>query len=129
MSAARSSGERPRAPEGGPGRSSDMAHLRARRRAARRRTRAARIDLALGLLGALVLLLATPGLAITGLITIVVLAVCIASLVRERRRRTHEDQPEAPVRRSRTSDALAAARNGRRAAEHNAREPRTRSTR
>jgi Flp pilus assembly protein TadB len=129
MSAARSPGERPRSPEGATGRSSDMAHLRARRRAARRRTRAARTDLALGLAGALVLLLATPGLAITGLITIVVLAVCIISLVRERRRRAREDQPEAPVRRSGPGDALAAARNGRRAAEHNTRERRTRSTR
>ncbi|HEX7610556.1 MAG TPA: hypothetical protein VF380_07775 [Solirubrobacteraceae bacterium] len=65
----------------------DMTELRARRRQARRRTRLARIDLGLGFLGALILLFATPGLAISSLIGGAVLAACIISMVVERRRR------------------------------------------
>jgi predicted membrane metal-binding protein len=45
------------------------------------------LDLGLGLIAALVLLLATPGLAMTAVIALVVLAICGLSIVRERRGR------------------------------------------
>ncbi len=61
----------------------DIAALRERRRRARRRRGLARLDAALALAGALVVLLAAPGLAIAGLVAIVLLAVCAASLVWE----------------------------------------------
>jgi Flp pilus assembly protein TadB len=70
-----------------------ITHLRARRRAARRRRRLARIDLGLGMAGAIVLLLATPGLAITLLVTIAILAACTFSIVRERRRARAQSAP------------------------------------
>jgi Flp pilus assembly protein TadB len=84
MSAARPS-EQPR--HSREARPADIAHLRARRREASRRRRLARVDLGLGLALALVLLVATPGVAIAALIAGVVLAVCLASFVVERRRR------------------------------------------
>ena len=68
-----------------------------RRREARRRTRLARIDLALGVVAALLVLLLSPGLAITGLIALLVLAVCLASIVVERRRR-RSPRPRRPGR-------------------------------
>jgi hypothetical protein len=87
MSAARSSRE----PSGGTGYVSqparNMTQLHARRRQARRRRRLARLDLGLGVLGALVLLIATPGLAITALVALLVLALCLLSVAVERRRR------------------------------------------
>jgi hypothetical protein len=46
------------------------------------------VDLGLGVAGALVLLIATPGLAIAGLLAGAVLIACVASFVVERRRRT-----------------------------------------
>jgi hypothetical protein len=64
-----------------------MTQLHARRRQARRRRRLARLDLGLGVLGALVLLIATPGLAITALVALLVLALCLLSVAVERRRR------------------------------------------
>ena len=64
------------------------AHLQARRRVARRRRHLARVDLGLGLLGALILVLAAPGLAIAGLVAFVVLAGCLAAYLLERRRRS-----------------------------------------
>jgi hypothetical protein len=82
----------------------DIARLRARRRDARRRRRLARVDLGLGVLGALVLLIATPGLAIAALLAGVVLAGCVASFVIERRRRTRPERQgrERSVRRGRS---------------------------
>ena len=66
----------------------DISELRARRRQARRKRRLARIDLGLGVAGGLVLLLASPGLAITLLIAVLVLVVCgITILVQRRMRR------------------------------------------
>ena len=44
----------------------DLGALRARRRQARRRRRLARVDVGLGVAGAIVLLIVSPGLAITG---------------------------------------------------------------
>jgi hypothetical protein len=106
---------------------SDVARLRARRREARRRQRTARIDLGLGMCAALVLLLATPGLAITGLITLLILALCGASIVRERRRRARSEE-ETPRRGERSRTAVAASRSDRRASDPAARD-RARSTR
>jgi UPF0716 family protein affecting phage T7 exclusion len=62
----------------------DMARLRERRRRARRRRRLARLDATLAVTGAIVVLLATPGLAIAALVALILLAVCVASLVWER---------------------------------------------
>ncbi|HME03678.1 MAG TPA: hypothetical protein VKG38_11705 [Solirubrobacteraceae bacterium] len=82
MSAARPSTRR--APEIVPA-PADLAELRARRRDARRRRRLARVDLGLGLAAAAALLIASPGLAITGLIAALALAGCVISLFIERR--------------------------------------------
>ncbi|HEX4187212.1 MAG TPA: hypothetical protein VHY83_04865 [Solirubrobacteraceae bacterium] len=57
----------------------------ARRRDARRRRHLARVDLALGIVGAVVLVVATPGLAITGLVALIVLVLCLLTFVAERR--------------------------------------------
>jgi hypothetical protein len=65
----------------------DVARLHARRREARRRRRLARVDVGLGLVGALVLVLATPGLAITGLVALIVLALCGLTFALDRRGR------------------------------------------
>ena len=65
----------------------DIPRLRARRREARRRSRLARLDLGLGLIAALVLLLASPGLAMTGVIVLIVLAICALSVPLEGRLR------------------------------------------
>jgi hypothetical protein len=64
----------------------DLSELRARRRLARRRRRLARIDVGLGVLVAIVLLIVSPGLAITGLVALATLGVCLVSLALERRR-------------------------------------------
>jgi hypothetical protein len=65
----------------------DVAWLHARRRAARRRRHLARVDVALGLLGAGVLVIAAPGLAITGLVALIVLVLCGLTFALDRRRR------------------------------------------
>ena len=65
----------------------DARRLRALRRDAGRTRRLARVDLGLGLLGALLLLVVTPGLAITGLIALIVLLLCTLTFLLERRRR------------------------------------------
>jgi hypothetical protein len=62
-----------------------MARLHARRRHARRRTRLARLDLLLGVLAALFVLIISPGLAITGIIALLVLLACGLSVVLEHR--------------------------------------------
>jgi hypothetical protein len=62
----------------------DMSLLRERRRRARRRVRLARLDLGLGVTGAVVLLLAAPGLAIAAVVACVLLALCALSLAGER---------------------------------------------
>jgi Flp pilus assembly protein TadB len=93
VSATPSSGRpAPSPPPAGP-RAADIARLRARRREARRRIRLARLDLGLGLFAALVLLLATPGLAMTAVIALVVLALCGLSVLLERRARRRGQRP------------------------------------
>jgi hypothetical protein len=57
----------------------------AARRDVRRRRHVARVDLGLGVVGAVVLLLVTPGLAITGLVALIVLVLCLLTFVAERR--------------------------------------------
>jgi hypothetical protein len=51
------------------------------------------VDLGLGLAGALILILATPGLAVTGLIALIVLLVCLVTFALERRRSSRSDAP------------------------------------
>jgi Flp pilus assembly protein TadB len=101
MSAARPEGERRPIGEPAPGAVADISSLRARRRTARRRTRLARMDLGLAVATALVLLIATPGLAIAGLIAGVALVVCAASFAVERRRRRRARQAGSELRSSR----------------------------
>ena len=125
MSAERSPERAPR-PSDVPSARPDMAELRARRREARRRQRLARIDLGLGVFGALILLLATPGLAITGLIVLAILTACGISVVRERRRRRAAPAEEPP--RATTPHAAGPVRTPRHSRERAARE-RTRSPR
>jgi Flp pilus assembly protein TadB len=87
VSAARSSGELPRRREAVPPPPADISRLRARRREALRRRKLARIDLGLGVLGALVLWIVTPGLAIAALVAGIVLVACAVSVLVQRRRR------------------------------------------
>jgi hypothetical protein len=119
-----------RSPRGRTGASTDLAYrrpemtqLRARRSAARRRRRLARVDLGIGVFVALVLLLASAGLAIAGLIAFAALLACGASVLIERRRaRAGTAAPRSPRR-----AAMAFVR-GRRAPEPAARD-RTRAPR
>jgi hypothetical protein len=66
----------------------DVSRFHARRREARRRRNLARVDVGLGLAGAAVLLIATPGLAITGLVALIVLVLCAVTFAEDRRRRS-----------------------------------------
>jgi hypothetical protein len=65
----------------------DMAELRERRARSRRRTRLARLDLGIGVFAAIFLLIVSPGLAITGLVAMVLLLGVFGSISIERRRR------------------------------------------
>jgi hypothetical protein len=80
----------------------DISALRTRRRQALRKRRLARVDLALGVLAGLMVLIVSPGLAITGLVALLVLAVCAVSVFapwQARRRRV-----KAPRARRRAGD-------------------------
>jgi hypothetical protein len=77
----------------------DVSRLHARRREARRRRHLARVDVGLGLLGALVLVIATPGLAITGLVALIVLALCGLTFALDRRRKPGRRGPPREPRR------------------------------
>ena len=104
MSAARPSRQHPTELAPAP---ADIADLRARRRQARRRRRLARVDVGLGVAAALVLLLASPGLAITGLVAALVLAACAISVLVERRtRRRADERRHMPSRRLDKSSSL-----------------------
>jgi Flp pilus assembly protein TadB len=70
------------------------AQLQERRRVARRRRHLARVDLGLGLLAALILVLAAPGLAIAGLIALTVLVGCLVAFLLDRRRRSRQRDEE-----------------------------------
>jgi len=78
-----------------PARSRRTDDLRERRRAARRR-RLARIDVAIGVVGGGVILLATPGLAIAALIALIVLLLCGASFAVERQLARRRHRAPAP---------------------------------
>jgi Flp pilus assembly protein TadB len=77
----------------------DISQLQARRRQARRRRNLARLDVGFGLLCAIVLILASPGLAIVALVALVVLVLCALSIALERRaarRSAREDASRSP---------------------------------
>lgn len=78
----------------------DISALRRRRLQARRRRRLARVDVGVGVIAGLMLLIISPGLAISGVIALLVLAVCAGSVFLQRRRRRHAaDAPQARRRR------------------------------
>ena len=70
-------------------RPADISALRQRRLQARRRRRLARVDVGVGVLAGLMLLILSPGLAISGAIALLVLVVCAGSVLLQRRRRRH----------------------------------------
>jgi Flp pilus assembly protein TadB len=82
----------------------DMSQLRERRRQAQRREqrrrRLARLDAGLAVTGALVVLLATPGLAIAALVALILLGLCAGSLLWRRvaARRSGHAERRPPVR-------------------------------
>ncbi|MGO8906536.1 MAG: hypothetical protein ACLQMH_13070 [Solirubrobacteraceae bacterium] len=86
MSATQPSGDPTRSLRRGTRAPRDMAELRSRRREADRRRRLVRVDLGLGLLGAIALLIFTPGLAIAALLALLLVVLCMVSVVAERRR-------------------------------------------
>jgi len=61
----------------------DLSQLHARRRQERRRRNLARLDVGLGLACAVVLIVATPGLAITAIVALLLLVVCGLSFLLE----------------------------------------------
>jgi hypothetical protein len=84
-----------------------MPELQARRRVARRRRQMARFDVALGAAVALTLLIVSPGLAITAVVALLVLAVCVVSLgVGRRRRRSARSRRRAGEPGAGMSDAI-----------------------
>jgi Flp pilus assembly protein TadB len=97
MSAAGSPDGRRRAATTGQQRPADIARLRARRRAWRRRRRLLRVDLGFGVAAALIILLVSPGLAITGLLSLVILVLCGLSIALGRRRRARARKPRSPA--------------------------------
>ncbi len=96
MSAARQSPQRPAEPARPP---AEISALRLRRREAQRSRRLARVDVGAGVLAALMLLIVSPGLAITGLIAVLVLTCLILSALGQRQVRRRV--PNAPRGRSR----------------------------
>jgi hypothetical protein len=71
----------------------DMSALRQRRLLARRRRRLARVDVGVGVAAGLMLLIISPGLAVSGLIALLVLAACAGSLFAQRRMRRRATDP------------------------------------
>lgn len=70
----------------------DRTELRARREQAKRVTRNARVDLVLGLAGAILLVILSPGLAITALLALLLLLGVAAGALRRARRRARRDR-------------------------------------
>lgn len=86
MSGARPSVREPRERlEGRPRRERPL--VRPHRRRARSREQLLRLDVAIGVLAAIVLLVLSPGLAVTGFIALVLLLAVFGSIALERRRR------------------------------------------
>ncbi|MBA3806849.1 MAG: hypothetical protein H0X28_00430 [Solirubrobacterales bacterium] len=71
----------------------DISALHSRRREANRRRRLLRVDVGVGVLAGIVLLIATPGLAIAVIFAGIMLAVCVATVLRERRRERRRSTP------------------------------------
>jgi len=92
--------QRPRL-DAGPTR--DMTELRERRARARRRTRLARLDLGIGVAGAILLLIISPGLAITGIVAVLLLLGVFGSIFIQRRRTRRVASPESGRRRRRAT--------------------------
>jgi hypothetical protein len=77
----------------------DISALRQRRLQARRKRRLARVDVGAGVTAGLMLLILSPGLAVSGLIALLLLAVCAGSVYARRRiRRRAADAPRTPRR-------------------------------
>jgi hypothetical protein len=72
----------------------DMTELRERRARSRRRTRLARLDLGIGVFAAIFLLIVSPGLAITGLVALLLLVGVFGSIFIQRRRTRRARAPE-----------------------------------
>jgi O-antigen/teichoic acid export membrane protein len=70
------------------------------------------VDVGLGVVGAIVLLLATPGLAMTAVIALAVLALCLLSIVLQRRRHRRAPRPRHPDRGDRRAAGANRAREG-----------------
>lgn len=84
MSATHRSEHPPQQPMPAP-RPRDISVLHIRRREANRRRRLLRVDVGLGVLAGIVLLLATPGIAIAAIFAGVLLVVCVVSVLVQRR--------------------------------------------
>ena len=102
MSATRPSRQRPPVDAREPAAPRDISLLHARRREARRKRRLLRVDVGVGLVLAIVLLIATPGLAIAALLAGLMLALCVGSAVVQRRRRRGPARSRTDRRRART---------------------------
>jgi Flp pilus assembly protein TadB len=70
----------------------EMSVLHSRRREANRRRRLLRVDVGLGVLAGIVLLLATPGLAIASIFAGILLGACLLTVVRQRGRERKRSQ-------------------------------------
>lgn len=75
----------------------DMAHLRARRRQARRRRHLLRMDIALGLLIALLAVLLAPGMASAAIAALTVFAICVVSILLDRWRAPRDPRKPGSV--------------------------------
>ncbi len=91
------------------GQARGMGELRLRRREAQRKRGLLRLDLAVGVLAAIVLLLITPGVAVAAIVALLVLAGCVGSVFverRRRRRRLREADGEPAARRNGSGPAV-----------------------
>jgi hypothetical protein len=84
--------ERPRQPPVSARAPRDISVLHSRRREANRRRRLLRVDVGLGVLAGIVLLLATPGIAIAAIFAGVLIVVCVVSVLLQRRKERRRRQ-------------------------------------
>jgi Flp pilus assembly protein TadB len=87
----------------------DMPDLLARRRRARHGRRLARFDVALAVAVALTLVLVSPGLAITAIVALLTLAVCLVSFLIAHRRRLRGQRRATVARRGPKGGATSSA--------------------
>jgi len=76
----------------------DPSQLRARRARARRRRSLLRLDIAFGVLVAIVMLIAASGLAIVAIVAFILLGLCGLSIVVERRLARRSQPPRRRLR-------------------------------